>query len=320
MEHGKTFNNFLSGGKLTHGSLFSGIGGFDLAAEWMGWENIFHCEINEFSKKILNYHFPKSIDYDDIKKTDFSIHRGTIDVLTGGFPCQPYSLTGKRKGKDDERHLWPEMLRAIREIQPKWIVGENVFGIINWNGGLVFNEVQSELENEGYKIQPYILPAGGKNAPHKRDRVWFIANSNMCGQLGNKEWEKRFKFRKWREAFCKFNGISSERDVMHTNSTSEQGKYFCQTRKGKSYRPNSRNEFDRFTNFPIKPPICGTDDGIPRELDSITFSNWRTESVKSIGNAIVPQVAYEIFLVIEFISSLKRREEKLLKVLNEPLI
>jgi len=119
---------------MKHGSLFSGIGGFDLAVEWMGWDNIFHCEWNPFSQKVLKHHFPNSKSYNDITKTDFTIHRGTIDILTGGFPCQPYSLAGKRKGKEDERHLWPEMLRAIREIQPSWVVGENVFGLINWGG------------------------------------------------------------------------------------------------------------------------------------------------------------------------------------------
>ncbi len=101
---------------MTHGSLFSGIGGFDLAAEWMGWENVFHCEWNPFGQKVLKHYWPNAISYEDITKTDFTVHRGKIDIITGGFPCQPYSSAGKRKGKDDERHLWPSMLRAIREI------------------------------------------------------------------------------------------------------------------------------------------------------------------------------------------------------------
>jgi len=162
---------------MRHGSLFSGIGGFDLAAEWMGWENVFHCEWNEFGQKILKHYWPKSISYGDITKTDFTIHRGRIDIITGGFPCQPYSLAGKRKGKEDERHLWPEMLRAIGEIQPSWVVGENVPGIINWSGGLVFHEVQTDLEAQGYEVFPVILPACGVNAPHRRERIWFVAHS-----------------------------------------------------------------------------------------------------------------------------------------------
>lgn len=156
---------------MTHGSLFSGIGGFDLAAEWMGWTNVFHCEIDTFCQNVLKYHFPNSIMHDDIKQTDFTIYRDRIDILTGGFPCQPFSAAGKRKGKEDDRHLWPEMLRAIREIQPRWVVGENVFGITNWNGGMVFDEVQADLEAEGYEVQPFILPACAVNAPHRRDRV-----------------------------------------------------------------------------------------------------------------------------------------------------
>jgi len=120
---------------MTHGSLFSGIGGFDLAAEWMGWDNVFHCEWNPFGQKVLKHHFPNSISYNDITKTNFSIHEGSIDILTGGFPCQPYSNAGKQLGKSDERHLFPEMLRAIKEIKPRYIVGENVRGLVSWGGG-----------------------------------------------------------------------------------------------------------------------------------------------------------------------------------------
>jgi DNA (cytosine-5)-methyltransferase 1 len=165
---------------MKHGSLFSGIGGFDLAAEWMGWENVFHCEWNKFGQQVLKYYWPKAISYEDITKTDFTIHRGRIDILTGGFPCQPYSSAGKRLGKEDERHLWPQMLRAIREIQPRWVVGENVLGLVNWSGGLVFHEVQTDLEAEGYEVQPYVLPAVSVNAPHRRDRVWFVAHSKSA--------------------------------------------------------------------------------------------------------------------------------------------
>ena len=180
---------------MTHGSLFSGIGGFDLAAQWMGWENVFHCEWNEFGQKVLHHYWPKAIQYNDITKTDFTIHRGKIDILTGGFPCQPYSSAGKRKGKEDERHLWPQMLRAIREIQPRWVVGENVLGLVNWSGGLVFHEVQADLEAAGYEVWPYVLPAVSVNAPHRRDRVWFVAhftnsdNKSKQQKSGNRRWE-----------------------------------------------------------------------------------------------------------------------------------
>jgi len=166
---------------MKHIGLFEGIGGFSLAARWAGWETIAWCEWNEFGQRVLRHHFPEAIGHGDITKTDFTPYADTIDILTGGFPCQPYSLAGKRKGKDDERHLWPEMLRAIREIRPRWVVGENVFGLVNWSGGLVFHEVQTDLEAAGYEVWPYVLPAAAVNAPHRRDRIWFVAYAKNYG-------------------------------------------------------------------------------------------------------------------------------------------
>lgn len=160
---------------MMHGSLFSGIGGFDLAAEWAGWANVFHCDFDPFCQTVLKHHFPYETSYSNIKETDFSGWKDRIDVLSGGFPCQPFSQAGKRLGTADNRHLWPEMLRAIREIRPRWVVGENVLGIVNWNAGLVFQQVCADLEAEGYAVQPYILPAAGVNAPHQRYRTWFVA-------------------------------------------------------------------------------------------------------------------------------------------------
>lgn len=229
----------------THGSLFSGIGGFDLAAEWMGWENVFHCEYAKFPAKLLKQNFPNSISYHDIKETNFIIHRGNIYILTGGFPCQPYSLAGKRKGKEDDRHLWPEMLRTIREIQPPWVVGENVFGIVNWDGGLVFNEVQVEMEAEGYEVQPFILPACAINAPHRRDRVWFIAYNKSFGlRWEQQETDRRKEQIKKRSNIRNINPTNGDKQhVAHADSngqqrrdgedeinTGEGGKYaFCNT-------------------------------------------------------------------------------------------
>jgi DNA (cytosine-5)-methyltransferase 1 len=317
---------------MTHGSLFSGIGGFDLAAEWCGWENVFHCEWNTFGQKVLKHHFPNSISYNDITKTDFTIHRGTIDIISGGFPCQPYSSAGKRLGKEDERHLWPEMLRAIREIQPSWVVGENVRGLTNWNGGLVFDEVQSELETEGYEVLPFLLPAAAINAPHRRDRIWFIAYSNSFRQSGEK-YSKNETRRTSKESEDRIatnsncNGLdkcNSEHEISTingrinalsninesngngnaTNSKSKRLLGLHNTRNEDNInrenaelwrgftRHNQKNYWD---NFPTQSPICGGDDGLPKELDNITFSKWRNESIKAYGNAIVPQVAYQIF-------------------------
>lgn len=202
--------------KFTHGSLFSGIGGPEIAAEEMGWKNMFHCEINPFGRKILDYWFPNSKSYEDITKTNFTEWRGKINVLTGGFPCQPFSCAGQRKGAEDDRYLWPEMLRAIREIQPDWVVGENVAGILSMvqpgsetalgREESLFGEVDrkrilhrqeyvvetvcNDLEREGYFVQPVVIPACAVGAPHRRDRVFFIAHRADAGVKGmQRKWE-----------------------------------------------------------------------------------------------------------------------------------
>ena len=341
---------------MKHGSLFSGIGGFDLAADWMGWENIFHCEWNEFGKKVLHHYWPKAISYHDITKTDFTIHRGRIDILTGGFPCQPYSMAGKRKGKEDERHLWPEMLRAIKEIQPRWIVCENVYGLVNWSGGLVFHEVQADLEAAGYEVFPYVLPAAAVNAPHRRDRVWFVAYSKNygCKQRGadingRKEYKscngdkiRNITTTNGKESNAPYptgNGLNGC-DCQHEEQPSEGWEYaqrnFEQMGKHNVNNPNSigrgtvrderRNSYDskrewKFSptnstsdwwgNFPTQSPICTGDDGLSFRLDGITFSKWRNESIKAAGNAIVPQVALQIFKAIQDYEALPRMETAL---------
>ena len=376
---------------MTHGSLFSGIGGFDLAAEWMGWENKFHCEWNPFGQKVLHHYWPEAEQFTDITKSNFKKYANQIDILTGGFPCQPYSQAGKRKGKEDERHLWPEMLRAIREIQPSWVVGENVFGLINWSEGLVFHEVQTDLEAEGYEVWPYVLPAAAINAPHRRDRVWFVAysnsfsnrrkskqqsdshqqgwgsktnqtirnkgkqqslcnitsertssdsNSNGFNQCNSndeiKSGEGRINaqcnpeqsndngnasdsngFRLWIESnrigksneFSKISKNSNASDsecirLEHSTNTGEiSGKKKTSSRQGSesslSIETNVYGYKSKWENFPTVSPICNGDDGISDRLDSITFPKWRNESIKAGGNAIVPQVVYQIFKSIE---------------------
>ena len=190
---------------MTHASLFSGIGGAEIAATWMGWTNLFHCEINPFGRKVLEYWYPNSTSYEDITKTDFTPWRGRIDVLTAGFPCQPFSVAGQQKGADDDRYLWPQVVRAVREIRPAWVVGENVAGILTMvqpgeevevgSGSALFDEnhlyrteqqyvletVCQDLEREGYSVQPFVIPACAVGAPHRRDRVWFVAHRSYAG-------------------------------------------------------------------------------------------------------------------------------------------
>lgn len=185
---------------MNHASLFSGIGGAEVAASMMGWQNLFHCEIQEFPRKVLQYWFPNSESYEDITKTDFHQWQGKVDVLTGGFPCQPFSLAGRRNGADDNRYLWPQMLRAIRQIHPTWVVGENVAGIKTMvescqvtkmgrtddlfeenyiyreESRFTLDKICADLEAEGYSVQPIVIPACAIGAPHRRDRVWIIAH------------------------------------------------------------------------------------------------------------------------------------------------
>jgi len=281
---------------MKHGSLFSGLGGFDLAAEWMGWENILHCEWMEFPRKVLDYHFPNADSHIDICKTDFKKYANKIDILTGGFPCQPFSMAGKRKGTDDERYLWGEMLRAIQEIKPTFVIAENVFGITNIDGGMVFEQVCLDLEAEGYEVQPFVIPAAAKNAPHRRDRVWFVAYSNgsksKYDRGTNIEKEKKIRRDKKSNVFRELCGVRNA-----TNTTSRRGGQ--DNGQGEPGFNNKKTTPNNWNNFPTQSPICGGDDGLPTELDRITFSKWRRESIKGYGNAIVPQVALEIFKQLE---------------------
>ena len=269
------------------------------------------------------------------------------------------------------------MLRAIREIQPSYVVGENVLGLTNWNGGLVFEEVCADLEAEGYEVQPFILPAASVNAPHKRDRVWFIAHANRSndgrtpGQDESEKGEKRVqerdairepiesgevfgtvtdtnnrlrinedkKLRSGRNS-VKYSGdgaithtpnnglehgtksrglseskgetrigtrgqskakgeISDATDTKSEQLERERRAFEKLDRKVRFRSSNPRNmQSTPWQNFPTEPPICGGDDGLPTELDGISFPKWRNESIKAYGNAIVPQVAFEIFKVI----------------------
>ena len=188
---------------MTHASVFSGIGGPEVAAAMLGWENLFHCEINPFGRKVLEYWFPKSKSYEDITKTDFTEWRGRVNVLTGGFPCQPFSYAGQRRGAEDDRYLWPHMHRCINEVQPDWVVCENVAGILTMveqgevspmeSQATMFDEgdilrryrltetftlerISRDIEADGYEVQSVLVPACAVGAPHRRDRVFIVGH------------------------------------------------------------------------------------------------------------------------------------------------
>lgn len=277
---------------VTHASLFSGIGGAEIAAEWMGWKNIFHCEINPFGRKVLEYWYPNSILYEDITKTDFTPWRGRIDVLTAGFPCQPFSLAGQRKGADDDRYLWPQVIRVIRETRPAWVVGENVAGILTMvqsgeevevgSGSTLFGEsdrkrvllrqeyvietVCRDLEREGYEVRPFVIPACAVGAPHRRDRVWIVAR---------------------RIAPDPHSKLSQSGDY-----SEQEGRDIKKKPVEPPHSPTG------WADFPTQSPVCSRDDGFPIPMDGITLSKWRQEAIKAYGNAWCVPVAYEIFRAI----------------------
>jgi DNA (cytosine-5)-methyltransferase 1 len=285
--------NFKIDITMTHISLFSGIGGFDLAAEWMGWKNVAHCEINPFGQQVLKYYWPESEMIEDVHDIDkFKKYAGTIDIISGGFPCQPYSQAGKRLGKEDDRHLWPQMLRIIREVRPKWVVGENVLGLTNWNGGMVFDEVQADLEAEGYEVQAYVLPACGVNAPHRRDRVWFVGRRYVADP-GLQRQAERQEQPMGTEQFCEKRTAADTNDKRLERQTENRN-----MERKKRFMLSIAAREQRWDNFPTQFPICQRNDGISSRLSGITFPKWRNEAIKAMGNAIVPQVVYQIFKAI----------------------
>jgi len=285
---------------LSHGSLFSGIGGFDLAAQWMGWNNIFQVEKDEWCRKVLAKNFPKTERFADIK--DFAGYEYTnrIDVISGGFPCQPFSVAGQRKGKDDDRYLWEEMLRVIGTIKPTYVVGENVTGII----GLALDTVLSDLEAQNYTTETFIIPACSKNAWHRRDRVWIVADANSIGRQDEQKENGK--------PLCNGN----RNDKIEEQSRGQQQR---RTGKSSSVFPNTASS-GQSGQGECSIGLCSTESG-ERQADN-AFSNgfngqWATEPelgrvaygipdrldrLKGLGNAIVPQVAYEIFSAIGAVS------------------
>ena len=225
---------------MTHASVFSGIGGPEVAATMLGWDNLFHCEINPFGRKVLDYWYPNSKSYEDITTTDFREWRGRVDVLTGGFPCQPFSYAGRRRGAEDDRYLWPSMYRAIDEIQPTWVVAENVAGILTMveqgevskvagtaslfdafddlrgryelRETFTLQRICSDLESHGYAVQPVLVPACAVGAPHRRDRVFIVARRRVSGNeqgiMGDTENERS---REHCESGCGVNECESIR-------------------------------------------------------------------------------------------------------------
>jgi len=268
--------------------LFSGIGGFSLGLESTGFfKTIAFVEKDRFCQKVLQKNFPNVPIEDEIRNVKGS--RYQADVVTGGFPCQPFSIAGKRKGTDDDRYLWDETLRVVAETKPKWFVGENVEGIVNINNGTVLQQIQKDLESEGFQVQCLVIPASGVGAWHQRKRVWIVAYSDKFRCTQHNETKKE-KF-EWRSKTSFMS--SSSQDV----SNSDKERIFST----KTTRNNGKNEKKSFNEYiggcsstyrgkiiqnywATEPNVGRVAHGIPNRVDRI----------KSLGNAIVPQIAYEI--------------------------
>ena len=284
---------------MNHLSLFNGIGGFQLAAAWVGWNNVAHVEIDDYCNAVVKRHFPESKCFKNIRNFDGTKFKGAIDIISGGDPCQPHSNAGLGKGQDDDRYLWPEMFRIIREIHPAWVVNENVTGSIS-NG--ILDVKISHLEGEGYACQAFVIPAAAVGALHQRDRVWFVAydadSKSKSGQSGYENYIKTSeRIRQPEEPVDLWN------DVANTNGERSQKQYDA-TEPGILQEGVSRYfgfgdaPYGHIPENEIKSAIIRSLDGLPEGLDY----PWRNQRIKALGNAIVPQVAYELFKAINAIN------------------
>ncbi len=293
----------------------------------MGWENLFQCEIDPWCLSQLEKNFPDVQRYTDIRQFDAAPWRGRVDVLSGGFPCQPFSVAGQRLGTADERHLWPEMLRVVREVAPRYVVAENVRGLLNWSGGLVFEQVQADLEAAGYETIPFVLPAASVNAPHRRDRIWIVAHTSSPrprSEPPTPRHERGPAHEVGRESIRPAYGQAGPTrtdttSTPHTPPHSQrqpqpQGTQPQERRRAghlcETIAPNADHQrcrqlhiapqpeisalhrgslHDCWDEWTTEPPVCRVDDGIPHRVDSL----------RGLGNAIPPQIAYRLFLSIQ---------------------
>lgn len=290
---------------LRHLDLFSGIGGFTLAAQWAGFETVAFAEIDPFCTQVLKKHWPKIKNFGDVRNVP---KLDSIDLMTGGFPCQPFSQAGKKKGNSDARYLWPEFYRLIMSMRPTWVVAENVNGIVD----MELDNILDDLEVAGYETQSFIIPASAVQAPHRRERLWIVAHALRercdfrfdCSNFGQLQidWERDFKAlqEKWKgffpDTWQTFNiqnwlGLASYSDGEQCNTqsadtvaVSKRPQWAFDLGKASESSPASCREEN-------KPPIPGVDDGLPNIVDRN----------KSLGNAIVPQVVYPILKAIVMI-------------------
>lgn len=304
---------------MIHLDLFSGIGGFAYAADQVfgDVEHIF-CDNDKFCQQVLKKHWPDSEIYDDIKTFTNSVNKGLERqfgeetpgqrgqrsgvrprrkpfLLTGGFPCQPFSAAGVRRGTADDRYLWPEMYKVIRAFKPEWVIAENVRGLLTWEQGVVFEQVCTDLEATGYAVQAFIIPAVAVNAPHRRDRIWWVArNTEYAGHNGSKDRQGRVKGSDSYAPGTDKNGkpkrpAVSRDAVKDPLSQRSRGRLESSRQILERQSPKTENERPDWEKdwLEVATELCGVDDGFPKGMD-------RANQIKAYGNAIVPQVAIEI--------------------------
>ena len=284
--------------------LFSGIGGFSLGMETTKRiKTIGFVEKDKFCQKVLQKNFKNIPIEEDIRNVKGSNY--AADIVSGGFPCQPFSVAGKRRGQDDDRYLWDETIRVVAETKPKWFVGENVEGIININNGLVLRQVQTDLEKEGFQVQCLVIPASGIGAWHQRKRVWIIANSNSRLRRGRRTEQESRANEIWRfytpkeeqtKQYIRSKAVRCDalprEDVQDTNSIGLQGHSLQSDnlqKKDKSRKIFNSSFKKQQTWWQTQSKLCGVPHGISYELDKD-----RSNRIKALGNSIVPQIAYEI--------------------------
>ena len=281
--------------------LFAGIGGIALACEWAGIKTVAFCEREPFCQKVLNKHWPTVPIFDDVKTLNRKALEekgviepgGTIDIISGGFPCQPFSVAGKKKGRNDDRDLWPEMFRIIQELKPTWVVGENVANFVN----MELERTLIDLESEGYETQTFIIPACGVNAKHKRDRTFVVAysDSKRCQECNFTDQSNKKGF---------VSGNVFERTVCNPNSKPKSQTNKSISTFGSEQKTWESTSWESWREAPRtywqtnKPPICGVVDGLSRGLDK--------SRLKALGNAVVPQQIYPIF---KYIVEIERMNE-----------
>ena len=263
----------MNGATRTHIDLFSGIGGFALACRWAGIETIAFCEIEKYAQRVLRKNFPGIRIFEDVRQFPATEFREPF-LLTGGYPCQPFSQAGKRRGAEDDRHLWPSMFGIIRTSRPTWILAENVAGHVT----LGLDQVLADLESEDYAVQPIIVPACAVDAPHRRDRVWIIANAEDKRGCRKNEYEECFKQdrEEWLQGQPRRN--SSLKFVPDSDNARRVKQWRSESIQSELVAAKCGNRWS------AEPDVGRVAHGIPRRVDRL----------RGLGNAIVPQVAYEI--------------------------